>query len=89
MVLFFKERGDNPCFPQHKGDGFSLITITAMDLGKTWAISDKGRWDRSAFSEVPTPEILELWCHWGFYLFEYTRYTAMNIIGNIDKPNLR
>ena len=34
FVLFFFGRGGNRCVPQHRRDGFSLITITPVSVGK-------------------------------------------------------
>ena len=31
-------RGGNPCLPQHRRDGFSLIIITPVDMGKPYGI---------------------------------------------------
>ena len=34
LLLLFFLRGGNRCLPQHRRDGFSLITITPVGMGK-------------------------------------------------------
>ena len=34
VVVAFFHRGGNCCLPQHRRDGFSLITITPVGMGK-------------------------------------------------------
>ena len=34
LLLLFFLRGGNRCLPQHRGDRFSLITITPVGMGK-------------------------------------------------------
>ena len=34
MIQFFFLRSGNHCLPQHRRDGFSLITITPVGMGK-------------------------------------------------------
>ena len=46
FVLFcFSPRGGNCCLPQHRRDGFSLITTMPVRVGK-------GRWDQLSSNEV-------------------------------------
>ena len=40
VVMFFFLRAGNGCLPQHRRDGFSLITITPLGMGKPYAITD-------------------------------------------------
>ena len=40
LLLFSFLRGGNRCLPQHRRDGFSIITITPMGMGKPYAIKD-------------------------------------------------
>ena len=34
LLFFFLLRGGNRCLSQHTGDGFSLVTITTVGMGK-------------------------------------------------------
>ena len=40
FVFFCFPLGGNRCLPQHRGDGFSLITKTQGGVGKPEAITD-------------------------------------------------
>ena len=40
LVFLVFLRGGNRCLPQHRGDGFSLITKTQGGVGKPEAITD-------------------------------------------------
>ena len=40
VIIIFFLRGGNRCLPQNRRDGFSLITITPVGMGKPYAITD-------------------------------------------------